>query len=125
MTATTSHPNNLTTTINENPSPKRQSRRKAVPTGSHQVEKPANVAPRTTGKKPAATESKTDVVLKKLRAPKGATVAKLIEATGWQAHSVRGFLSGTVRKKLGLALSSDVGKDGVRRYRIANQSVVS
>ncbi|WP_286293746.1 DUF3489 domain-containing protein [Aminobacter sp. SS-2016] len=66
----------------------------------------------------AASETKADVVLKKLRLAKGATLTQLAEATGWQPHSVRGFLSGTVRKKLGLKLASDIGKDGVRRYRI-------
>ena len=70
------------------------------------------------GKKPAAPETKTEIVLKKLRAGKGASIAQLGEAIGWQAHSVRGFLSATVKKKLGLQLASDVGKDGVRRYRI-------
>ena len=64
--------------------------------------------------------SKTALVLKKLRLAKGASIAQLSEATGWQAHSVRGFLSAVVRKKLGLQLTSDIGKDGVRRYRIAD-----
>lgn len=63
-------------------------------------------------------QSKLDLVLKKLRLAKGATIETLMEATGWQAHSVRGFLSAVVKKKLGLTLVSDVGKDGVRRYRI-------
>lgn len=41
-----------------------------------------------------------------------------MKASGWQAHSVRGLWSGTVRNKLGLALLSESGKNGVRRYRI-------
>ena len=43
-----------------------------------------------------------------------------MEATGWQAHSVRGFLSAVVKKKLALNLVSETGKDGVRHYRIDN-----
>ncbi len=66
----------------------------------------------------AATETKTSIVLKKLNSPKGVTIEALMEATGWQAHSVRGFLSAMVRKKLGQNLNSETGKDGVRRYRI-------
>ena len=42
-----------------------------------------------------------------------------MEVTGWQAHSVRGFLSADVKKKLGLALVNEIGKDGLRRYRVA------
>lgn len=72
--------------------------------------------------KPAAkaAETKTAIVVKKLSSPKGVTTEVLMEATGWQAHSVRGFLSAVVKKKLGLNLVNEMGKDGVRRYRIEN-----
>lgn len=69
-------------------------------------------------KKPKAVETKSSIVLKKLKAAKGVTVEAIVEATGWQAHSVRGFFSAVVRKKLGLNLMSETGKDGIRRYRI-------
>lgn len=79
--------------------------------------------PRMAGKvaNPAKSPvSKSNIVLKKLRTKNGATLDALIEITGWQAHSVRGFLSGTVKKKLGFPLTSDIGKDGKRRYRLAD-----
>jgi len=41
-----------------------------------------------------------------------------MKATGWQAHSVRGFLSGTIRKKMGLAVASLKGEDGERTYSL-------
>lgn len=65
--------------------------------------------------------TKSDIVLKKLRLVRGVTIAQMVEATGWQAHSVRGFLSAVVRKKLGLDLVSEIGKDGLRRYRIVER----
>jgi hypothetical protein len=52
-----------------------------------------------------------------LRSPSGASLAKLTKATGWQPHSVRGFLAGVVRKRLKLDLVSAV-VDGVRVYQI-------
>jgi hypothetical protein len=72
-----------------------------------------------------AAETKTSIVVKKLKSPKGATIDILMEATGWQAHSVRGFLSAVVKKKLGLSLVNDAGKDGVRRYRIDDAAKTS
>lgn len=48
----------------------------------------------------------------------GATLAELVAATDWQPHSVRGFLSGTVKKKVGLTLVSSRDDNGARRYRI-------
>ncbi|WP_295807895.1 DUF3489 domain-containing protein [uncultured Nitratireductor sp.] len=62
--------------------------------------------------------TKANVILKKLRMARGVTVAQMMEATDWQSHSVRGFLSAVVRKKLDLNLVSEVGRDGQRRYRI-------
>lgn len=62
--------------------------------------------------------TKGAAIVKLLRRKAGATLPDLMAASGWQAHSVRGFLSGTLRKKHGLIIASD-RPDGTRRYRIA------
>jgi hypothetical protein len=69
-------------------------------------------------------DSKQAGVIAMLRAPAGATIAAMAGATGWQAHSVRGFLAGIVRKKLGLNLISEAGDAG-RVYRIKNDRAPS
>src|SRR5439155_2898776 len=61
--------------------------------------------------------SKQAAVIALLRRPEGVTVAEIIAATGWQPHTVRGLFSGTLKKKLGLALSS-AQEDRGRVYRI-------
>jgi Protein of unknown function (DUF3489) len=62
--------------------------------------------------------TKTAKILALLGRPSGATLQELRKATGWQAHSVRGFLSGTLKKKMGLRLDSAQRADGERAYRL-------
>jgi hypothetical protein len=66
-----------------------------------------------------ASGSKQDNVVAMLRRPEGATLDALVKATGWQPHSVRGFLAGTIRKKLKLQLISEK-VEGVRTYRLGS-----
>jgi hypothetical protein len=68
-------------------------------------------------------QSKQDQIVALLRQPGGATLDRLVKATGWQKHSVRGFLAGTVRKKLKLPLRSEK-IDGIRTYRVAASRAV-
>jgi Protein of unknown function (DUF3489) len=62
--------------------------------------------------------SKTATILELLNRPGGATAKELMGATGWQPHSLRGFLSGTLRKKLSLEVLSAKSEDGERTYSI-------
>ncbi len=65
--------------------------------------------------------SKLESILSLLRSKEGATLEQLTKATGWQRHSVRGVMSGTIKKKMGLSLHSEK-LEGVRTYKI-QQSV--
>ena len=70
-------------------------------------------------KAPVARQgSKTARVLGLLRRSGGATLKQLTTATGWQSHSVRGFLSGALGKKMGLRITSTKAKGGERRYLV-------
>ena len=76
-------------------------------------------AKKGTGRKLSAT-SKGARIIELLRRNEGATLGDLTKATGWQPHSVRGFLSAQVSKKLGLKLASTKREDGQRVYQIAS-----
>jgi hypothetical protein len=80
---------------------------------------PAKKAPKGAKKAKGSREgSKTSQILDLLKRPGGVSSAELMSTTGWQAHSVRGFLSGTVGKKLGLTVVSTKGEDGARTYSV-------
>jgi len=63
--------------------------------------------------------TKQERVLTLLSRAEGASLEEMMRATDWQKHSVRGFLAGTVKKKLGFQLTSSKAKDGVRHYHVA------
>jgi hypothetical protein len=62
--------------------------------------------------------TKQERLLTLLSQPEGASIEDMMRATNWQQHSVRGFLAGTVKKKLGFSLTSSKARDEPRRYRI-------
>ncbi|HTX35413.1 MAG TPA: DUF3489 domain-containing protein [Bryobacteraceae bacterium] len=103
--------------------------RKKAATSAHQgrqgASKTAKATKTTRAKKNAPKAavprefSKKSVVLDLLRRKGGATLAEIMTATGWQAHSVRGFISGTVGKRIGLAVESFKNGTDQRAYRIA------
>ena len=74
--------------------------------------------PKTPAKPDGKTKTKKQACIDMLKRPKGASLAELQKATGWQPHSVRGFLSGTVKKLDGVMLVTEIDDGGTRRYRI-------
>jgi uncharacterized protein DUF3489 len=67
----------------------------------------------------AKGDTKKERVLELLRRKGGATTAEIAKATEWQNHSIRGFISGTLTKKLGLTVESTKNEGGERTYRIS------
>ncbi len=63
-------------------------------------------------------QTKKQIGLSLLQRSRGASIAEMRDAMGWQAHSVRGFLAGTVRKMPGVILVSEKPENGSRRYRV-------
>jgi hypothetical protein len=85
---------------------------------SHKAAANAPTAPGQVEQPQGGRSTKQERMLTLLSRPEGASIEEMMRATNWQQHSVRGFLAGTVKKKLGFALSSAKTADGVRRYHI-------
>jgi hypothetical protein len=84
--------------------------------------KKAKAAKQATAKDAAPTArdgSKKAIVLELIRRADGASLKEIMEATAWQKHSVRGFISGSLGKKMGLTVESFKRTDGERAYRTA------
>ena len=121
-------------TLGESPEPKAPSAkpaRRVAPSKPQSTKKATSPkkGPKGSQKSPKAGKkadsarpgSKTAAVLALLQRAKGATLTEIMQATSWQAHSVRGFVSGTLGKKMGLTVSSIKRADGARVYSIARR----
>ncbi len=116
-----------TTTIESSTKPKHPvSNRRASADKAKAWQKPKS-AP-AVPKRPNAAEAQRDGRVTKherlltlLSQPEGASIEDMMQATKWQQHSVRGFLAGTVKKKLGFSLTSSKSSGEPRRYRIESR----
>lgn len=117
----TSKPSSSSRTSTPKAAPKRIARKPS--SSSRPLRKAAPAARKTqpSTAKPKASASigtKQSRLIALLRGSTGATVDQMTDLTGWQAHTVRGTISGVLRKKLGLTVSCTSGEAGSRIYRI-------
>lgn len=120
--------------LGENPKPKAPTKapsakpaRRVAPAKPKSAQKTTHAKKATKAPKKSAESkadgprqgSKTAQVIALLQRKNGATLTEIMEATAWQAHSVRGFISGTLGKKMGLIVTSIKREDGARVYSIA------
>jgi Protein of unknown function (DUF3489) len=111
----------------EKPKPGRKAR--VAPKRAHVAPKKAKTPTKAkvTKKGPTAAKkarsardgSKVAKIIDLLKRPNGATLAEIMKATDWQAHSVRGFISGSLGKKMGLTVASAKRENGEREYSIS------
>src|SRR5688572_6752315 len=106
------------TTATETAKPKKAKASKK----STKATKPAKAKKVAKATKPKSTRSgsKAEKVLELMKRKEGATLAEIAKATDWQNHSIRGFVSGHIIKKLGLKVESTKSEAGERTYRIPN-----
>ena len=123
---------NTELTTSENPSvpersaSKKLSRKKVKATKAAKVAAKASKKTTTRNSKKSKSpaegrgHTKKAIVLELLRRREGATIAEIAKATDWQNHSIRGFISGTITKKMGLVVESSKTDAGERNYRITS-----
>jgi hypothetical protein len=92
---------------------------KNAPKKQAQQKSTSKKAVKTTEAAVPRESSKKNIILELLRRPTGASMAEIAKATGWQNHSVRGFISGNLTKKMGLTVESAKNQAGERTYRIS------
>ena len=104
-------------TTTQNPTPRKA---KASKKSAKATTKPAKAKKVSKAVKPksAPSGSKAEKVLELMKRKEGTTLAEIARATDWQNHSIRGFVSGHVNKKLGLKVESIKSETGERTYRI-------
>lgn len=86
-----------------------------IETGSAEAKPTEDAAPKT---RTPREGTKQATLIAMLRAPDGATIAEIMAATGWQSHTVRGAMSGALKKKLGLEVTSEKVEDRGRVYKL-------
>ena len=94
-------------------------KRRPVPKDVQKMDTPDVLTKREATTTTIRPGTKLAAIIDAMRHPGGATIAHMMAGTGWQAHTVRGAISGMVRKRLGYEVVTDKGADGRRAYRIA------
>jgi hypothetical protein len=94
-------------------------KRRPVPKGVQKMDAPDALQKLEATSHTIRPGTKLAAIIDAMRHPGGATIAQMMASTGWQAHTVRGAISGMVRKRLGYEVVTEKGADGQRAYRIA------
>jgi hypothetical protein len=94
-------------------------KRRPVSKGVQQMDSPDALQKLEATPRTIRSGTKLAAIIDAMRQPGGATIAQMMAGTGWQAHTVRGAISGMIRKRLGYAVVTEKGTDGLRAYRIA------
>lgn len=101
--------------------PKSTKKRPPASTKAGEAAKPPSKSVKKQAASKTVPPSKQSRVVMMLQSPQGATIDAMMKATGWQQHSVRGFLAGIIRKRMKLTLKSEK-TDGKRIYRVTGGS---